>query len=793
MIKVALILALAVQVNAEGPPPAGAPAEAADRGSRPAAARAYSGSANQLTVPAPFRSDINIRIDGRLDDGAWADAPLLTGFTQFEPIEGAEASERTEVRVLVDEDALYFGIRAHDSSGGVRATLTERDGFGRSDDYVRVILDTFRDSRRAYVFSVNPLGVQGDGLWIEGRGGRGGPIDFNPDFLWESAGRLDDDGYTVEFRVPLKSLRFPDLERQDWGMQVTRSIRRTGYEESWAPVTTNQANLLSQSGTLQGLVGLDAGRVMEINPTMTGSRQGVWADDVQSLAHDGMTPDVGMNLTYGLTSNLTLDGTINPDFSQIEADAGQIQVNERFALRLSEKRPFFLEGTDIFSMPKQLVYTRSVVNPVGATKVSGKIGAFSVTYLGAIDEVGVDPDHPVVNLLRMKRDVGASSSVGMVYTDRTRPGTSFNRVAGTDARFVLGGRYTLELLAAGSADGRAGDATEYGSMLVARLNRSSRAFTFNASFEDVTDEFAARSGFINRTGITQLQARSGYTFRGRRGALVESIGASVDAESYWVREDFWAGSAPQEWETGVTLSTSLRGNIGAFLSWDRQSFDFGSEYYDNYFSGPEGSTPSPISTPDDLFSGLDALRLRSWISTWETLRISLGAGWNETAIFSGGVPMDLGESWSGDLGLTIVPSGSFQMEVGARHVRISRQRDGSRYSTATIPRFQSRYQFSRSLFVRGITEYSSQSRGAVLDPVNGQTVQRCLDGDCSPRSGSDRHDFRIEGLVGYEPSPGTVVYFGYTRQFEDLEAFRFQDLTSRADGLFIKLSYRFRM
>ena len=197
-------------------------------------------------------SDPDIAVDGRLDDAAWENAAILTGFTQYDPVEGSPASERTEVRMLVSGEAIYFAIRADDASGGIRATLTERDGYRRSDDYVRVILDTFNDQRRAYVFMVNPLGVQADGLWVEGGGrGFGDPIDWAPDFLWQSSGRVDEGGYQAELRIPIKSLRFPEADVQDWGLQVQRSIRRTGYAQSWAPISSEQANRLAQSGTLQ--------------------------------------------------------------------------------------------------------------------------------------------------------------------------------------------------------------------------------------------------------------------------------------------------------------------------------------------------------------------------------------------------------------------------------------------------------------------------------------------------------------------------------------------------------------
>ncbi len=795
MMKSVILLIAAVQLQ---PGPDGAESGAPDarrgpdRGTVPSG-EIYLGSEDQLDVPAARAKDPGIRIDGVLDDGAWRMARVLGGFTQYEPLEGVPASERTEVRVLVGEDAIYFAVRADDSVGDVRATLTARDGFGRSDDYVRFVLDTFDDRRRAYVFGVNPLGVQADGLWIEGRGGRGDPIDWNPDFLWESAGRVDTSGYTAELRIPFKSLRFPDRPTQRWGLQVVRSIQRTGFEESWAPITGDAANRLAQAGRLSGLEDIEPGRFLEVNPTMTGSRQGAWNAEAGRLERGSADGDFGLNVTYGLTSNLTLDATVNPDFSQIESDAGQSAVNERFALFFPEKRPFFLEGTDVFSMPARLVYTRSIAAPVAAAKLSGKVGGLNVAYLGAVDEGGSDEGNPVVNLLRLRRDVGSSSSVGLVYTDRTRPGASSNRVLGGDARFVLGGRYTVSVLAAGSADGDAAGATDYGSLLHAGFSRASRNLSLSASFEDVSPDFKARSGFIRRLGISQVEARTSYAFRGGRGALVERWAPFVEVEGTWQRDDFWEGRGPQEWNIDLGVSGSLRNNIGGYVSYRRTSFDHAPSFYDGIRSaGPSGAADTPVGDRS-LFGGLDRVSIRSWLGAWERFRGSLAATWSETPVFYRGVPVDLGESWSGDVGFTYYATGALQAEVGVRHSTILRSRDGSRYSTATIPRIQVRHQFTRALFVRGIAEYSSQQRGALLDPVTGAQILDCGDGDCSAVTGSEAHDFRLEGLLGYEPSPGSVIFLGYTRQMRDAEAFGFRDVSTRADGLFLKMSYRFRM
>ncbi|MEZ4415431.1 MAG: DUF5916 domain-containing protein [Gemmatimonadota bacterium] len=800
LIPSALILAAALQAGGlsdDSEPSAPTPKA---ESTVPATTVSHDGSALQLDILNPWFAQPALLIDGRLDEAAWAEAPLLHGFTQFEPLEGVPATQRTEVRVLVSDDALYLAVEAWDQeAGGIRATLAKRDSYGRSDDYVRFVLDTFNDQRRAFVFQVNPLGVQGDGLWLEGgRGGGGGgaPVDWNPDFVWESAGQVLPDRYVVELRIPFKSLRFPADPLQDWGFQVVRRIQRNGYEESWAPLTNDQANRLAQSGRLVGLRDLDPGLFLEVNPVVTASRSGALDAEGAGFQPGPIIGDFGLNVTYGLTSNLTLDGTYNPDFSQVEADAGQITVNERFAVFLPEKRPFFLEGTDVFAMPKQLVYTRSIANPVGAAKVSGKVGNLSVAYVGAVDQVGSDGNDPVVNLVRLKQDVGASSTVGLAYTDRTRPGADFNRVVGADGRFVMGGRYTLNLLAAASADGAVDNNTDVGSLLVARFGRSGRSFGFDAGVEDVTSDFRAGSGFIRRVGYTQLDAGAGYTWRGKRGALLESLSPSIGMSGFWDRDAFWAGGGPVESQIDLGAFVSLRGNVGAFLSVARSSFANPAADYEGLFLTDEsGTAEAPFAPGSSLFRGLDAVRVRGWVNSWERVRLNGGASWSETPIFDRalGLPADRGQSWSGDLNVAVYPTASLTTEVGLRHVRLVRDRDGSVYSTATLPRLQARYQFSRALFLRAIAEYASQERGPVRDPSSGLSLSFCADGVCSLQDGSSAYDVSVEALLGYEPSPGTVLFAGYSRQMRDSLGFRFRDLATQADGLFVKVSYRLRM
>ena len=282
----------------------------------------------------------------------------------------------------------------------------------------------------------------------------------------------------------------------------------------------------------------------------------------------------------------------------------------------------------------------------------------------------------------------------------------------------------------------------------------------------------------------------------RSGALVGSWGPGIQGQGTWNRDDFWAGRGPEEAEVQVEMSASFRGNVRGSVSFERSTFNVAPSHYDGlYVSGPAGVGAKPFAPSQALFGGLNAVRARAGFSSWERVRLSFGASWSETPIFERwrGLPADVANSVGGDVNVSLYPTGSLSASLGVRHSVISRKRDGSTYSTATIPRVQAQYQFSRSLFARVISEYAAQERGEVLDPETGRSLLRCDEGECVGAEGSDSYDFSVEGLVGYEPSPGTVVFLGYARQMRDATGFRFRDVTTRADGLFVKLSYRFRM
>ena len=316
----------------------------------------YNGRLNQNSVAIP-KIEAAVIVDGRLDEAVWSSAAILNGFSLYQPADGRPAPDSTEVRLWYSSDAIQFGIRAYADPATVAATLADRDRLG-SDDNIELHLDTFRERNRAFVFIVNPLGIQADGTKSEGGGfipgSNVGPgqNDLSADFVWDSRGRLTAWGYEVEVRIPFATLRYPTSAVQTWGLQVDRHVQRNGYEETWTQARRAGASFIAQSGTLEGLTGMRHGQVAELNPEFTNTTRGTacCAPALDRWSYSSH-PQLGGNARWAMGSNFVLNGTIKPDFSQVEADATQVAADERFALFYPEKRPFFVEALDQFNVP----------------------------------------------------------------------------------------------------------------------------------------------------------------------------------------------------------------------------------------------------------------------------------------------------------------------------------------------------------------------------------------------------------------------------------------------------------
>ncbi len=733
-------------------------------------------------------------VDGVLDEPVWQQAALLDHFHQYEPVDSRPAQQQTEVRVWYAPDAIWFGIIAHDDHPqGVRATKADRDNIDGEDNVV-IYLDTFDDRRRAFFFGVNPLGVQTDGVRTEGAASAGhifgGNIDKSPDYWFDSAGHLTDDGYVVEVRIPFKSLRYPGNGSQRWGLQIVRKVQRTGYTDTWTDVRRASASFLAQAGTVEGLHDLHRGIVIEAQPFVTAGLNGSRAASDAPFRRGHIEPDAGLNLRLGLT-NLSLDATLNPDFSQVEADVGQVTANERFALFYPEKRPFFLEGIELFATPNQLVYTRQIVDPAGGAKITGKLGSLGIAYLSALDQAG-DRD-ALFNVLRLRRDLGSNSLAGLVFTDRSVQGTgAYNRVLAADTRLVFARLYYFEAQVGGSwtriggpLPGRPSAFVPYESrnapIWKAEVDRTGRSFGFNYQLNAIGDGFESDAGYVPRTGIVTAHGFNRLTLYGPPGAAVENFTTFFGPTRIW-RYGGFGHEAAVEGSESLTGMLNFRGGWLLQGNVTRNFYRLDAADYAGYtVAGPGGATPFE---PLDRVSGPDfSLQLNT--PTFQGFDASVHADRGRFPIFDEGGE---GDATTASASLALRPTRWARLTLSGTWRRIDRTRDGSRFSLSRIPRLKAEVQPSRPLFFRAIAEWRSEQRAALEDPFTGTPL--AVDG--SYELAQDADGLRLDLLVSYEPVPGTVAFLGYGSSLAGRQFLRWDGLERQTDGFFVKLAYQFR-
>jgi hypothetical protein len=766
---------------------------------------AFSGRDHRTRVAVPriesSQSGPAAVIDGRLDEAVWGRASRLTGFSQYQPVDGRPAEEPTEVLVWYGPDAIYFGVRARELHGDVvRATRANRDNI-TSEDNVQILLDTHNDRRLAFLFGVNPLGVQQDGTRSDqfggGAGGRSatgggsqnlnpleGNVDLNPDYVFESRGRVVEGGYEVEIRIPFKSLTYQDKREQVWGINVLRRVQHTGFQDSWTPAVRASASFLGQSGTLEGLRDLRRGLVLDLTPTVTGRLDGSRiVPDAWQYDEGG---EFGADVRWGIRQNLTMSGTWNPDFSQVEADVGQVVLNERFALFYPEKRPFFLDGLELFDTPNQLIYTRSIVAPRGGAKLAGKLGRTSVaTMLVADDQAySLSGAHtPLFGIVRLRNDLPIGGTAGAVFTMREE-GPNHSRLGGLDLRLYHSRLYYLEFQAAQSWTERGG-AGRSGPLLQAVWDRTGRGWGFHYSLQAIGPEFDAAAGFVNRTGIVNASIFNRLSFYGKPGATVQTYGTFIGFTRIWEYSELGAG--PIEGGEFLNPSATLRGGwqIGGTLS--RNFFSYNPAPYSQF--SVETGTGAALDTVGFTVPGPERNQwggqLRVTTPTFRrfTATASLSAG--RVPIFQEAAP---GTSLRIDGSVDLRPTSALRTTLQMSRLVLNRRRDGSRSSSETIPRIKVEYQVNRALFLRLVGQYAAQKRAPLADRLGRPIL---IGGVKDP--GSSSNEFRMDWLFSYRPTPGTLVYLGYGSTMREPEQFRFGDLSRTVDGFFGKLSYVFRM
>ncbi len=552
-------------------------------------------AAARPTVTA-LRVDAPPRIDGRLDDPPWRAAASVHDFVQSRPVEGDAASERTDVYLAYDSEHLYVGIRAHYTSPDlIRATRVDRDRT-ESDDSVTISFDPFLDRLRGYAFTVNAYGVQGDAM-LSADGATNTAGDTSWDALFETAGALVDEGWTAEMAIPFKSLRYPSRasgEEHMWGLQVQREIRSKDETISWSPISVNVMGFLPQMGLLRGMRDLSTKRNLEVLPTFTAVQFG----RLQSPA-DFRTRNIvegGLNVKYGLSSNLTLDATYNPDFSQIESDRAQIEINQRFPLFYPELRTFFLEGQEIYRNTGgavTIVHTRTIVDPKYGAKLTGKIARATLALIAANNEAPGDVEGRAdpafgktaqVMMGRVKFDLYRDSYVGGIVTDREFL-DSRSRVGFLDGTFRLGQNHRTTIKAALSDHRDREGVARDGLFLDAAFVKEGRSFRYVLARHLVEPTFRTDVGFVRRGDIKRTLGNIYYRWWPERWVINWGPGFNYD------RVDDYSGTLQDEART-FRLDAQFARNITAGATMSRTM----ERYEDREFQKTRISVSGQVNT-----------------------------------------------------------------------------------------------------------------------------------------------------------------------------------------------------
>ncbi len=473
-------------------------------------------------------------------------------FQQRNPHDGSPISEKTEFYLGYTDKNLYVVcvcFEAHPTQ--LRSHMVRRELIN-DDDQIGVVLDTFHDRKEGLFFFINPHGIQQDGVWVDGNH----EPDVSYDMVWNSAAKVTNEGWVGWIEIPFRSLRFPPKDDQTWGIFLERDIRHNGEYSFYPHIGTNTQGFLTQETDVDGLKQVSAGRNMTFTPytTIRAFRELDDRDPAHPHFHGKhIEPRVGLDSKIVLKDSLVLDATVNPDFSQVESDEPQVTVNQRFEVLFPEKRPFFLENSSFFTTPINLVFTRRIVDPEYGVRLTGKVGRWGLGTLFADDRspgrsvASADPlsgNKAYYTVLRVTRDFGKDSSVGLIYTDRelhTAPVTTctdtpclagFNRVGGMDARLRFSPKWSATLQLVGGATKFNDGTRQTGTSFNAFLERSSHNLEYNVMYQDTTPGFETDTGFFRRPDVRRLSQQGQRRFW-REGKVLLWHGPSLFTVNHW--------------------------------------------------------------------------------------------------------------------------------------------------------------------------------------------------------------------------------------------------------------------
>jgi hypothetical protein len=688
----------------------------------------------------------------------------VSDFRQNLPGDGAPATELTAAYLSYDDKNLYVVFVCHDEAGQVRAHLAKREATDQ-DDGVGVLLDTFRDFHRAYYFFSNPLGVQTDAIYTEGQG-----YDYSFDTLWDTSGRVLNDGYIVLFSIPFKSLRFSDGAEQTWGIALYRVILRKSEGDYWPYVTQRMEGLTQQFAPVGGFERVAPGRNIQLIPygLLAGNHfldQPNPPNPATPPAYrDNFEHRAGLDAKFVFKEALAFDVTLNPDFSQVESDDPQVTVNQRFAVFFPEKRPFFIENAGFFATPIKLFFSRQIAAPQFGGRMTGKLGKWTLGTLLIDDRQsslgftsGPYATRAVDGVVRITREFGKQSYIGGFASSRDFADTG-NRVASLDARLKFSKNWVVDAQAvhtwtrqntnAGLSclwfpQSSNGIGSQQGNALWLDASYTGRHFAFSTYYDDFSPNFCTELGFVNRIDIRQNNAFGNYFWRPENSKVID-FGPTLSETVDWNH----AGIL-QDWQAAVGFQVDLKKQTTFNIS-------RGEAY--------------------ELFDGIDFRKHSTSISAatqpykWISFSARYTQGIGENFFPAPGLLPFLGNTKRVNFGFTLRPSSRFRLDETLIYYRL-----GTRAGWTTPPfspgqsvfnnylnRAKLHYQFTKELSLRLILDYNATLANSSL--LDLQTNLGSFDGGpIAPTK-----EFTADVLLTYLLHPGTAVYVGYNNGFSDL-------------------------
>jgi Domain of unknown function (DUF5916) len=667
----------------------------------------------------------------------------VNNFIQQVPNDGQPATEQTEVWLAHTKNSLYFVFICHDRHPGeIRGHLTRRENL-LNDDYVSVLFDPFQDRRKGILFTINPAGVQADAAWTENI-----EPDYSYDQVWDSEAEVTSDGWMALFAIPFRSIRFR-ANSSDWGVVFMRNLPRNSEVDFWPRVSASVAGTLSQEGTLHGIEGATGSHNMQINPY-------VLAQSERTLISiDPLNPYFSSRKLEGtaggeakliVKDSIVLDGTINPDFSDVESDQPQFTVNQRYPVYFPELRPFFLENANYFTTPILLVYTRNIVHPEYGIRATGKVGRTNMGFFLIDDrEPGetVAPGDPLylkrsLNAVgRVSRDVGKDSSVGLIYTDEEFGG-GWNRIGGIDFTARLSKTWTVlgqmvESSTMQPTEGNTSPSYSAGPASQLVIQRAGRSFNLNSVSKDYSTGFRTELGFIPTSNLYNNQTHVTYQWFPKR-KLIQSVGVETNQLLGWDHQ----GNRLYHYSTFDPFVLLPRNIVFAPLV--GQNSDT---------LGPQDGTLLPENKNFTQNFGGIVFRGAPWTQLNLNIISIFGGNVNYNPV-AGSVPSLLHQQTVQAL-FTVQPVRKFTADNTYLLDRNHSAENGAPVYESQTFRTKLNYQFTRSLSFRAIAEYDS----TLVNPAE-TSLQR-------------KKQIGTQALLTWLPHPGTAVYIGYNDDVQNLD------------------------